>query len=141
MSFDDIRTGCVVRYPYLWHRESVAGETEGRKFRQVAVAARLVRADGPDGIILLPITATPPMPGQKAVSIPETERRRAGLERDIQLWVVLDEYNYDLVGASWYLEPEPPLGRFSKAFFAPLLQKLRADLPRVRRVSRNDDVR
>ncbi len=81
------------------------------------------------------------MPGQKAVSIPETEKRRAGLERDIQLWVVLDEYNYDLVGASWYLEPEPPLGRFSKAFFAPLLQQLRADLPRVRRVSRNDDVR
>ena len=82
------------------------------------------------------------MPGQKAVSIPETEKRRAGLERDIQLWVVLDEYNYDLVGASWYLLSRVAASVcFSKAFFAPLLQQLRADLPRVRRVSRNDDVR
>jgi hypothetical protein len=37
VSFDALRTGAVVRYPYLWAREAAQGETDGRKFRPAAV--------------------------------------------------------------------------------------------------------
>jgi hypothetical protein len=59
--------------------------------------------------------------GRFAAEIPDTEKRRAGLDGTIRLWIVLDEYNHDVIGRSFYLEPEPPLGYFSKAFFLPLL--------------------
>ena len=37
MSFDQLRTGCVILFPYLWVREAERGETEGRKPRPVTV--------------------------------------------------------------------------------------------------------
>ncbi len=43
MSFEEIQTASVVRYPYLWVREAGHGETEGRKNRPVAVGIRLSR--------------------------------------------------------------------------------------------------
>jgi len=49
--------------------------------------------------------------------------RRAGLDVDLRLWIILDEFNSDIIGRSFYLEPEPPMGRFSKAFFLPILRK------------------
>ena len=35
----------------------------------------------------------------------------------------MDEYNTDMIGRSFYLEPDPPIGRFSKAFFLPLVRE------------------
>ena len=55
MSFDEIQTASIVRYPYLWDREAGYGETEGRKSRPVAVGIRLKRPDG-DLLLLFPIT-------------------------------------------------------------------------------------
>ena len=49
--------------------------------------------------------------------------RRAGLDVDLRLWIILDEFNSDIIGRSFCLEPEPPMGRFSKAFFLPILRK------------------
>lgn len=138
MSYEDIKTGCVLRYPYLWQREHAEGETEGRKVRPVAVAARLERTGEPDAVMLFPLTTTSPSTGQHAVEIPETEKRRAGLDRGAAVWIILDEYNYDLVGESFYLEPIPPLGRFSKAFFGPVLRMIQQRLPTSRRVRRTD---
>jgi hypothetical protein len=51
------------------------------------------------------------------------EKRRAGLDAALRLWIILDEYNQDVVGQSFYLEPKPPLGRFSRAFFLPLMKE------------------
>lgn len=51
------------------------------------------------------------------MEIPDIERRRAGLGDLKQSWIVLDEYNYDIVEHSWYIEPhQEVLGRFSKSF-------------------------
>lgn len=122
MSYDDIRTATVIRYPYLWAREARAGETESRKDQPVAVGVRVVRADG-DLVLFFPITTKEPEKARFAVEIPAIERRRAGLDADRRLWIILDEFNSDLVGKSFYLEPEPPIGRFSKAFFLPLLRE------------------
>lgn len=123
--YGDIQTACVIRYPYLWVREAKRGETEGRKDRPVAVGVRLGRADG-DLLLLFPITSRQPDPATFAVEIPDVEKRRAGLQVALRLWVVLDEYNTHVVGQSFYLDPEPPLGRFSKVFFLPLVRSFAA---------------
>ncbi|RJF87031.1 hypothetical protein D3874_08355 [Oleomonas cavernae] len=135
MSFDGIVAASIVRYPYLWAREAAQGETEGRKLRPAAVVIRLPRENG-DLLLLLPITSKEPDRSRFAIEIPQIEKRRAGLDADVRLWVVLDEYNLDIVGQSYYLEPEPPLGHFSKAFFLPLLKQFLALRTKSRSVDR-----
>lgn len=137
MSFEALRTGAVVRYPYLWAREAAQGETEGRKFRPTAVGVRIPKPKGEDVLVLFPITSQQPAKDRFAAEIPDTEKRRAGLEGALRLWIVLDEYNQDVVGRSFYLEPEPPLGYFSKAFFLPLLKEFVRRKARTRAVQRN----
>ncbi|CDX24450.1 conserved hypothetical protein [Mesorhizobium sp. ORS 3324] len=122
MSYAQIQTATVIRYPYLWARQANAGETEGRKQRPVAVGVHLPRPNG-DLILFFPITTRQPESGRFSVEIPAIEKRRAGLDRDLPLWIILDEFNTDIVGRSFYLEPDPPIGRFSKAFFLPLLRE------------------
>ena len=136
MSFDQLRTGCVILFPYLWVREAERGETEGRKPRPVAVGVRIARSTGDDVLVLFPITSQPPSPDRFAAEIPEMEKRRAGLDATLRLWIILDEYNQDTVGQSFYLEPEPPLGRFSKAFFLPLMKEFIARRATTRGVNR-----
>jgi len=136
VSFDDFRTGCVIRFPFLWVREAERGETEGRKPRPVAVGVRLARPKGEDVLVLFPITSQPPSPDRFAAEIPEMEKRRAGLDTTLRLWIILDEYNQDTIGRSFYLEPEPPLGRFSKAFFLPLMKEFIARRASTRGVNR-----
>jgi hypothetical protein len=136
VSPDALRTGCVIRYPFLWVREAERGETEGRKPRPVAVGVRIARPKGQDVLVLFPITSQQPSADRFAVEIPEMEKRRAGLDVALRLWIVLDEYNQDTVGQSFYLEPEPPLGRFSKAFLLPLMKEFIARRSGTRGVNR-----
>ena len=91
--------------------------------RPVAVGVRIARPKADDLLVLFPITSQSPAPGRFAAEIPEMEKRRAGLDATLRLWIILDEYNQDTIGQSFYLEPEQPLGRFSKAFFLPLMKK------------------
>ena len=137
MSFDEIGSGSVIRYPYLWVRQATAGETEGRKSRPVAVGVRIARPKGEDTLILFAITSQAPDPTRLAVEIPETERRRAGLDGSVRLWIILDEYNQDIVGQSFYLEPESLVGRFSKAFFLPVLKFFVAHRQQAKSVKRH----
>jgi hypothetical protein len=136
VSLDQLRTGCVIRFPYLWVREAERGETEGRKHRPVAVGVRISQPKGEDLLVLFPITSQPPPADRFAVEIPEMEKRRAGLDAALRLWIIFDEYNRDVVGRSFYLEPEPPLGRFSKAFFLPLMKQFIARRAGTRGVNR-----
>ena len=135
MSYDDIQTATIIRYPYLWARQARAGETEGRKERPVAVGVRIDRVDG-DLILLFPITTQEPEASRFSAEIPLIEKRRAGLDADLRLWIIFDEFNTDIVGRSFYLEPEPPIGRFSKAFFLPLLRAFIARRKAFTEVSR-----
>lgn len=135
MSYDDIQTASVIRYPYLWAREAHKGETEGRKERPVGVGVRLPRPDG-DLVLFFPISTKQPEPARFSAEIPAIEKRRAGLDTDLRLWIILDEFNTDRVGHSFYLEPDPPIGRFSKAFFLPLLRAFIARRKEFTEVSR-----
>ena len=120
MGFAAIKTGSVIRYPYLWRREALSGEAAGRKDRLVVVAVRLTRADC-DQLLLLAITTKRPA-ASTGLEIPETERRRAGLDPDRPLWVIVSETNFDIVGRSHHLRPEAPIGRFSRSFVARIRQ-------------------
>jgi hypothetical protein len=134
--YDKVQTAAVVRYPYLWSHEADGGETEGRKNRPVAVGVRMARAGG-DLVLFFPITTKMPDRNRFAIEIPTIEKRRAGLDADLPLWLILDEFNSDVIGRSFHLEPEPPLGHFSKAFFLPLLREFIARRKSFAEVSRS----
>lgn len=85
---------------------------------------------------LLPITTQPPLAGRKAVEIPDSEKQRAGLNLGIRCWIMLDEFNTDIIGKSYYIEPNPPLGVFSRAFFLPVAQAFVANIKTARRTTR-----
>lgn len=60
-----------------------------------------------------------------------------GLDADLPLWLILDEFNSNIIGHSFYLEHELPLGHFSKAFFLPLLREFIARRKSFAEVSRS----
>lgn len=97
---------------------------------------RLSRADG-DLVLFFPITTKQPEKARFAAEIPTIEKRRAGLDAYLRLWIILDEFNSDIVSRSFYLEPEPPIGRFSKAFFLPLLREFIARRKSLTEISRS----
>ncbi len=103
MSFGQIRTASVIAYPYLWSREARSGETEGRKSRPTVVALRIASEKGGDELILLPLTTKDPGKDREAVEVPDREKRLAGLGEHHRIWIILDEYNFDIVGGSYYL--------------------------------------
>ena len=135
MTFEDIQTASVIRYPYLWARQAETGETEGRKHRPTAVGVRIARADG-DLVLLFPITSKQPEANRFAAEVPATEKWRAGLDADMRLWIILDEYNTDRIEHSFYIEPELQIGRFSKVFFLPLVREFIARRSSLSGVSR-----
>nr|WP_286084365.1 hypothetical protein [Agrobacterium sp. FDAARGOS_525] len=102
----------------------------------MAVGVRIARSGG-DLVLFFPITTKMPDRNRFAVEIPTIEKRRAGLDADLPLWLILDEFNSDIIGRSFYLEPEPPLGHFSKAFFLPLLREFIARRKSFAEVSRS----
>ena len=122
--------GAVVDYPYLWARERDAGEIEGRKSRPVCVVASLATADGEHLIALLAITSQPPRDTVSAIEIPALERRRAGLAGDSRAWVIVDEFNTDVLERSWYFVPNARRGALGPVFLARVLEAFRAALTR-----------
>jgi hypothetical protein len=136
MAFEQFVTGTVFRYSYLWRREQQKGETEGRKERPVTVGVRIEEPNGQDALIVLPITSKMPEDGRFASEIPEIEKRRAGLDATRRLWIILDEYNGDVIGKSYYLLDQKPLGQLSKSYFLPLVREFIARKKSIRGVDR-----
>ena len=110
------RLGDVWRYPYLWKREQSAGKSEGVKNRPCALALLKRSKNGLSQIMLVPITTKPQDKNPYAVEVPEIEKKRAGLDMTLRLWVVTQEYNVDIVERSYYFEPHVQLGSFSMSF-------------------------
>jgi hypothetical protein len=108
--------GQVFRYPFLWKRQQVAGETEGRKARPVCIAVTVANRDGETLVFILPITTQPPLPGRHALEVPQIESQRVGLEAHVRKWVMMDEINTDIVERSYVWEDRKALGAFSPAF-------------------------
>ena len=113
---DPPRAGDMLRHPYLWARQSTEGETEGRKLRPCAVILALHIRNGQTELRLCAITTQPPQRNTNAVEVPEIEKRRAGLDGSIPLWVIIDEHNLDVFENSFYIEPQSQIGTFSATF-------------------------
>ncbi len=116
--------GDVWRYPYLWKREQSAGTTEGVKNRPCALALLKRSENGLPQIMLVPITTKPQDKNPYAVEVPEIEKKRAGLDMTLRLWVVTQEYNVDIVERSYYFEPHAQLGSFSMSFVKQVQAKM-----------------
>lgn len=50
------------------------------------------------------------------MAIPETEARRAKLDTDVALWIMVDELNADILEVLYTLEDRTPRGAFSTVF-------------------------
>ena len=59
-----------------------------------------------------------------ALEVPQIERRRAGLADDKKLWIMVDEYNHDILEASFYFNPSARIGQFSETFYNLAFQSL-----------------
>lgn len=131
---DSIQTGDLISgYPYLWLWQSRRGEAEGRKGRPVCVAVASRGADGLTHLALLAITGTEPRADQRAVEIPLLEIRRIGLSEFKQAWIIVSEYNYDILERSFSLEPPAsPLPKLSHKFLKTVLQAFRPTLAAAR---------
>lgn len=125
-----LKAGDVIEgYPYLWLRQSRAGETEGRKPRPVCVAIAVKGDDNKTHLALLPISSQPPTTNQKAIPIPSRERARLGLDVDKEAWIYVSEYNYDVLGESYYLPAKPKsAGSVSAALLKEVLSAFRVTL-------------
>jgi hypothetical protein len=110
------KQGDVWSYEYLWRREHESGAEHGRKMRPSAFVATVVGHDGRTNLFILPITTKEPGKDRLALEVPQIERARAGLDTDMRLWVMLDEYNHDVLETSFYLDPNGRLGAFSPVF-------------------------
>ena len=120
-----VKAGEVYDYPYLWKREQLGQETEGRKPRPCAFIAAVADQAGQVHLFILAITGSFGGAGD-AIEIPAIEKRRAGLETQKQLWVVIDEYNHDIFGKSFYVVPSQKIGQFSPAFSHRVLARFKA---------------
>ena len=119
----------VENYLYLWRRQALAGETEGRKFRPVCLALAVVDAKKLTHLALLPISGQQPAVSQRALELPPLEIRRIGFATGKPLWLYVSEYNYDILEKSFYIEPEPgPRPRLSANFMKKVLLEFRATL-------------
>ncbi|MGJ0620465.1 MAG: hypothetical protein ACR65Z_07090 [Methylocystis sp.] len=136
MSFEQLVTGAVIVYPYLWKDEELRGETEGRKTRPCVISLRKKRPNKPDALFLIPITTKRPLPHDVALEIPETDKRLAKLAADIPLWVIVSSMNYEELPGSYYLEPDPPIGQISRRFLQLILEEIQRIYPKIAVTSR-----
>jgi len=118
------KAGDVLRYPYLWARQARAGETEGRKLRPCTVVLAVTNQTDRTHLRLCAVTTQNPMKGALAVAVPDTEKRRAGLDVHIPLWVIIDEHNVDVFELSYYIEPQSQMGVFSAVFTKELQRQM-----------------
>jgi len=85
--------GLVVRYDYLWSRESGQGRAQG-KDRPACIVVASDSTERPRFVVLVPITHSPPRDGDVGIEIPPRVRRAIGLDEE-PAWIIVSEHNVD----------------------------------------------
>lgn len=85
--------GLVIRYDYLWLRESGAARTSGKE-RPACLVATLDEEADPQLVLILPITHSQPKSGTVGLEIPDKVAKNLGLD-DMRSWIVISEANID----------------------------------------------
>jgi len=120
-----IDEGDIWDYPYLWRWQDGRGETEGRKNRPCVLAVKVAVTPKLTRLYFLAITSKRPNEQTAALPIPDTERHRARLSTNMDLWVILEECNIDILEESFYFEASGKIGQFSPAFLKTIKSGLR----------------
>jgi hypothetical protein len=92
VKFPPPQPGLVIRYAYLWRRESNQGREDGVKDRPCAIVLSILNERGKTEAVVLPITHAPPSIASDAVEIPHAVGRRLGHD-DARAWIVIAETN------------------------------------------------
>ena len=114
MTADEVRTGLVISYRFLWGRERDAGADLGREARPACVVVPI--ATEGNRVVLFPLTTQEPGSDRLAVRVPDTERRR--LRGAAASWSLLEEGNTDVLPGSFHVEPisyDPPVHAYGGA--------------------------
>jgi hypothetical protein len=110
--------GDVFDYPFLWAVDAERG-LDNPKDRRTTLALLAKRDDEESTHLLLLGITDAPRPDQVWLDVPPIERRRAGLSVDRPAYVVVSEYDYDVLPGSHDYNPQSKTyGRFSAAFVA-----------------------
>jgi hypothetical protein len=109
------------------------GKSSGAKRKAVSPADLRCHCEpGHDGLThlaLLAITGTPPRADQSAIEIPPLEIRRIGLSEFKQAWIIVSEYNYDILEKSFSIEPpHVPLQKISPGLMKIVLRAFKLTL-------------
>lgn len=135
MSYDQITSGSLIDYHFLWKREELKGETEGRKSRPACVVVRTIFKDQ-DVLLILPITTKEPPNDVHSIHVPDMEAKRLKMENAFDRWIILDEVNIDRI-PSTVLVPDAFRGQFSKAFLKQITigyQNAKREMKQVSRI-------
>ncbi len=121
--------GEVIRYAYLWATEADDGQEEGIKDRPCAVVVTVRHEEGDDEVLVVPITSREPGTLHDGIELPETTRRRLGLQKG-RCWILVSELNR-------FVWPGPdlrPVGHPNSPFYsygllpASLFQRIKASI-------------
>lgn len=84
--------GQVIRYAYLWWNEARDGREHGVKDRPCGVVLTRISKAGNTVAYVLPITHTPPLTNEDGIEIPQSTKRRLGLDAE-RSWIITTELN------------------------------------------------
>jgi hypothetical protein len=108
--------GSVFHYPYRWRDRTEDHPKDRTTTLAIVVKDAKIEAAPITHLFLLAITDNPDADGL-AVEVPPIERRRAGLSPTRPAFVVISEYNYDVLPHSHRYNPRAKtFGAFSAVF-------------------------
>jgi hypothetical protein len=84
--------GLVIRHAYLWWNEARKGREEGAKDPPCVIVHLRQNEYQETETFIAPITHTPPTIPEKAIEIPQSTKRRLGLDKEAS-WVITTEVN------------------------------------------------
>lgn len=116
--------GLVVRYDYLWLRETRSARTAGKERPACLVATVDDEAD-PQLVLILPITHSRPTGDTAAIEIPSGVAKHLGLD-DMRSWIVISEANVDFWPNAGLAPVPGKRGVYTYGFLPPaLFEKVR----------------
>jgi len=99
--------GLVIRYSYLWRDEARRGQEEGSKDRPCVVVLAVQRGEAGTTVLVAPITHALPRDLAAAIALPQTVKRRLGLD-EAPSWIITDDVNaFDWPGPDLRAIPGP----------------------------------
>lgn len=79
-------------FAYLWAREAATGQEEGLKDRPVVVVLATQETGDRLGVLVAPVTHSPPDDSATAIEMPANVKRDLGLDRE-RSWIMTNEIN------------------------------------------------